>query len=311
MSEEKESGMATANSSQPRRRAYRTAICGCVVALIAAAGISVEATDWRSASREPVGLAPDPALVKEAVVQVYGARTIGAKGWFGVHTWVAVKPADALEWTVYEVIGWRLRSTGTAVVVRNRAPDGRWFGESPELYAEKRGSGVDQLIQRIDKAAREYPYAHEYKVWPGPNSNTFTAWIGRSVPELEIDFPATAIGKDYLGGSVFAAAPSGGGIQVSLGGLLGVTASGVEGLEFNVLGLNFGIGPGGMNLPMIGRIGSVRAGAGEGGTYGPQEVPADKQAPSHKNAPPDCEFKSCLPPLQSLIRLHERNTKAG
>jgi hypothetical protein len=35
--------------------------------------------------------APDPMTVREPVVQVYGARTLGAKGLFGVHTWVAVK----------------------------------------------------------------------------------------------------------------------------------------------------------------------------------------------------------------------------
>ena len=53
------------------------------------------ASDWSTASREPVGLAPDPAQVKEAVVQVYGARAWGAKGYFGVRTWVAVKPTNA------------------------------------------------------------------------------------------------------------------------------------------------------------------------------------------------------------------------
>ena len=68
-------------------------------------------------------LAPDPAQVREAVVQVYGARTIGAKGIFGVHTWVAVKPTDAVEWTIYEVIGWRLRWNDSALVVRHRQPD--------------------------------------------------------------------------------------------------------------------------------------------------------------------------------------------
>src|SRR6187551_3701827 len=88
-------------------------------------------SDWRTASREPVGLAPDPAEVKEAVVQVYGARTVGAKGIFGVHTWVAVKPADADEWTVYEVIGWRLGWSDSALVVHSRAPDARWFGAAP------------------------------------------------------------------------------------------------------------------------------------------------------------------------------------
>jgi hypothetical protein len=234
-----------------------------VVALtgIAAVIAAARAQDWRTASLEPVGLAPDARKVHEAVVQVYGARTLGAKGIFGVHTWVAVKPTDAREWTVYEVIGWRLRYSDTAVVVRQRDPDARWFGSEPELYAEKRGAGVDELIQRIDKAARGYPYAKEYTLWPGPNSNTFTAWIGRAVPELGIDLPATAIGKDYLGAHIFSSAPSGRGVQVSLAGLLGFSASGVEGFELNLLSLNFGVGPSGIKLPLIGRIGPAFKGS--------------------------------------------------
>ena len=224
------------------------------VLLLVAAGAQVTARDWRTASLEPVGLAPDPKLVHDAVVQVYGARTLGVKGLFGVHTWVAVKPSGAPDWTVYEVIGWRLRYSDSAVVVRTRDADGRWFGAAPELYADKRGAGVDELIKRIDKAARDYPYAGEYSVWPGPNSNTFTAWISRAVPELEVDLPATAIGKDYLGGSLVSTAPSGSGFQFSLGGLFGVSASGVEGVELNLLGLNFGVGRSGIKLPMVGRI---------------------------------------------------------
>jgi hypothetical protein len=231
-------------------------LCGLLYLFSAVLSAAIYAQDWRTASREPVGTAPDPQVVKEAVVQVYGARAVGAKGLFGVHTWVAVKPTDAPSWTVYEVIGWRLRWSESVVVVRNRDPDGRWFGAEPELYAEKRGPGVDELIQRIDKAAREYPYANEYSVWPGPNSNTFTAWIARAVPELELDLPATAIGKDYLGNSLFGAAPSGRGFQFSLGGILGFAASAVDGLEFNVLGLNFGLSPTGIKLPLVGRIGS-------------------------------------------------------
>ena len=229
-----------------------------MAALFAASGINATATNWRDASNESVGLAPDAALVKEAIVQVYGARAVGAKGYFGVHTWIAVKPSDAPAWTVYEVIGWRLRWADSVVAVRNKPPDARWFGALPELYAEKRGAGVDRLIERIAKAAHDYPYANEYTVWPGPNSNTFTAWISRAVPELEIDLPATAIGKDYLGSSIFAAAPSGTGLQVSLGGLLGLAASSVDGLELNVLGLNFGVSANGVKLPIVGRIGSFR-----------------------------------------------------
>jgi hypothetical protein len=253
------------------RRALRYVLYPLMAMLFAAAGATVIAQDWRSASREPVGLAPDPTLVKEAVVQVYGARAVGLKGLFGVHTWVAVKPTHATSWTIYEVIGWRLRWAESVVVVRSREPDGRWFGSQPELYADKRGEGVDELIKRIDKAARAYPYAAEYSVWPGPNSNTFTAWIARAVPELGVDLPATAIGKDYLGGSLFGAAPSGRGFQVSLAGLLGVAASGVEGLEVNVLGLNVGIGPNGLKLPLVGRI-------------GPAIVPAARAEPAPASA---------------------------
>ncbi len=206
---------------------------------------SAAAQDWRAASREPVGLAPSPRTTPEAVVQVYGARTRGLKGLL----------------TVYEVIGWRLRYSDSAVVVRTRDPDGRWFGSEPELYAEKRGPGVDELIRRVDQAARSYPYAKEYTLWPGPNSNTFTAWIGRAVPELELDLPATAIGKDYIGSSVVSRAPSGTGFQFSLGGVLGLTASKVDGVELNILSLNFGVGPSGLKLPLIGRIGTPHFGA--------------------------------------------------
>jgi hypothetical protein len=243
-------------------RIFRTSFYAFGAALlIGAGGASVTAQDWRTASREPVGLAPDPALAKEAIVQVYGARTLGVKGIFGVHTWVATKPTDAPEWTVYEVIGWRLRWSDSAVVVRSRAPDGRWFGSEPELYAEKRGAGVDELIERIEKAVQEYPYAKEYTLYPGPNSNTFTAWIARAVPELEVDLPATAIGKDYLGSSIFSSAPSGSGFQVSLLGLLGFAASGVDGVELNLLGLNFGVSGSGVKLPFVGRLGPAFKGA--------------------------------------------------
>ena len=222
---------------------------------------SAAGQDWRTASSEPVGLAPDPALTPEAVVQVYGARTWGWRGNFGVHTWVAVKPEKAPAYTVYEVIGWRLRYADSVVVVRQRAPDARWYGNEPELYAEKRGPEAAKLIPRIEAAVATYPHAREYSAWPGPNSNTFVAWITRAVPELGADLPPTAIGKDYLSNGLIGAAPSGSGLQFSLGGIFALTASGVEGLELNILGLTFGINPfdPALKLPLIGRLGPARS----------------------------------------------------
>jgi hypothetical protein len=226
---------------------------------VAAAAYARVNSDWRTASRAPVGLAPDPATHPEAMVQVYAARAFGWRGAFGVHTWVAVKPPRAKAYTVYELIGWKLRWDDTAVSIAERDADARWYGNAPQLLAEKRGAEAEALIPRIDKAAKSYPYADEYRAWPGPNSNTFTAWVTREVPELRADLPPTAIGKDYLGNSVFAAAPSGSGVQFSVVGVLGLTASSVEGLELNLLGLTFGLDPWppAIKLPMLGRIGAA------------------------------------------------------
>ena len=92
-------------------------------------------------------------------------------------------------------------------------------------------------------------------------ANTFTAYIAREVPELGLDLPSNAIGKDFLpGGALFAAAPSGSGFQVSLYGLAGVLLAIDEGLELNVLGLNIGIDAAvpALKLPAIGRLGLDR-----------------------------------------------------
>ena len=120
---------------------------------------------WRTASRAPVGLAPDPATTEEAVVQVYAARAVRWRGYVGVHSWLATKPHGADAFTVHEVNGWRLRRNGTAVVSSNRPPDGRWFGNAPELLAELRGEDAGIVIQQIDldrpieKPAHQSQYA--------------------------------------------------------------------------------------------------------------------------------------------------------
>ncbi len=227
-------------------------------AVLATVMVRNSMADWRTASRESSGIAPDPATHTEAIVQVYGARAYSWRGTFGVHTWIAVKPENAPRFTVYEVIGWRVMHGGSALSVSNRPADGRWFGNAPEVLADIRGAGVDAVIKRIDAAANGYPYMDEYRVWPGPNSNTFIAHVARAVPELKLDLPPTAIGKDYIpGGSLIAPTPSGTGYQVSLLGLLGVMAGVEEGLEVNVLGLTFGIDLKdlALKLPMAGRIG--------------------------------------------------------
>jgi len=215
--------------------------------------------DWRTARRDSAGLAPSPADTPAAVIQVYAARAFRWRGALGVHTWIAAKPGGADHYTRYEVMGFALRHGGSAVRIHDGTPDGYWYGSRPELLRDLRGGAeVDALIERIDRLARDYPYDHSYRVWPGPNSNTFIAYIARALPELDLDLPPTAIGKDYLpDGRWIARAPSGRGLQISLGGLLGLIAAPEEGIELNLLGLSAGLdfSPPALRLPGLGRVG--------------------------------------------------------
>lgn len=213
---------------------------------------------WWLARRDSSGQAPDPATTPEAVLQVYAARTVGLKGLLGVHTWIALKPSGAPGYTRYEVIGWGVDRGLPAIRVNRTGPDNYWFGGQPRLLVDRRGEGVDALIARVEQAVAEYPYPDTYRTWPGPNSNTFTAYVGRAVPELRLDLPPTAIGKDFLvGAAPLGPAPSGTGLQLSLAGLAGVLVAWEEGVEVNVLGLIFGLDfhrPA-LKLPGVGRLG--------------------------------------------------------
>lgn len=216
------------------------------------------AVPWYLARRDPTGLAPDPAATPQAVIQVYAARAVSWRGVFAVHTWIVVKPSGAPSFSRYEVLGFGVANGAPAVRVDRMGPDNYWFGARPALVLDRRGPELDPVIAKIREAVASYPYPREYRAWPGPNSNTFTAYVARRVPELGLALPANALGKDFLpGGAVFGAAPSGTGVQVSLFGLAGLLVALKEGIELNLLGLNIGIGflPPGLKLPGVGRLG--------------------------------------------------------
>ena len=211
---------------------------------------------WATAPRQSPGIAPDPVQHAEvAIVQVYAAPTYGWRGYFAVHPWIIYKRRGDTTYTRYDVVGWR----APQVLQRNYAvPDGLWYGSTPELLVSHQGGDLDRLIDDIEAAVASYPFADRYLSYPGPNSNTFLAHIGRQVPALKLDLPANAIGKDYreLTDPV-GVSTTGSGVQLNLLGLLGVAVGWQEGLEFNVLALNFGLdlNPPALRLPLLGRFG--------------------------------------------------------
>jgi hypothetical protein len=214
--------------------------------------------DWRHATHRSTGQAPDPAAHREAVVQVYASRAFGWRGAFADHTWLTAKAQGDDHFTRYEVIGWNGGGGRSVVSVSgHRAPDAEWFGAAPRLIRDVRGAEADAIIRKLPLAVAAYPYGNTYSAWPGPNSNTFLAHLGREISELRVTLPSTAIGKDYLPiERVLSSTPSGTGVQLSLFGILGVILGGDEGLELNVLGLVTGIDlrmPA-LKLPGIGRV---------------------------------------------------------
>ena len=97
----------------------------------------------------------------------------------------------------------------------------------------------------------------DYRIWPGPNSNTFTATVLRAAPELQTTLPPNAVGKDFRDGPYLGLTDSGTGVEASLWGILGLKVGWVEGIELNFLGMVAGLDlrhPG-LKLPGFGRVG--------------------------------------------------------
>lgn len=212
---------------------------------------------WYLASRKPACIAPDPLQTHEAVIQVYAARAFSWRGLFAVHTWIAIKTKDANAYTVYQVIGWRAYRGLPALEIKADIPDRLWYGQKPHIIRDVRGKQAEALIPEITRAIDTYPYAKHYVFWPGPNSNTFPAYVGRQVPALKLVLPSTAIGQHFLSDHRFCAStPSGTGYACSLWGVLGLTVAKAEGITVHILGLDYGINPYHFSLilPGVGEI---------------------------------------------------------
>jgi hypothetical protein len=212
------------------------------------------AASFRTADWSSVGMLQPASADRDARLLFFTGRTGRWKGIFAVHSWVVFKPENASTWSRYDVVGW-----GQPVRTNGWAPDGRWFGDTPRVLVDVRGAQAAALIPRVKAAITDYSYDNfgDYRMWPGPNSNTFTATLLRAVPELETSLPPNAIGKDFRARPYLGWTDSGTGIEASLWGLLGIKVGWVEGIELNFLGLVVGLDlrhPG-VKLPGFGRIG--------------------------------------------------------
>jgi hypothetical protein len=242
------------------RLAKRLAILIVAIYLVpglAAAGLWVtreHPANWREADWTSTKILPDPQKDASARVAILAARTGGFKGAFAVHSWIVIKRQGEPHYDRYDVVGW-----GIPVRKNAYAPDGRWYSNAPDIIWQATGGDAEALIPKIEKAIFTYPYNVKggYRLWPGPNSNTFVASIMRAVPEINAVLPSNAVGRDYLSGGRFFAYDPRGDAHLTLFGLIGFSAGIKSGFEMHFLGLVAGLdfAHPGIKVPAFGRFG--------------------------------------------------------
>jgi Protein of unknown function (DUF3750). len=229
-----------------------------VLPVAASLGVRVAGShpaSWRAADWSSAGILPAADAERQAVIYVLAARTGGLKGAVSVHSWIVYKRAGEREYVRYDKVGW-----GSPVRRNSRPADGRWYSNEPIIVGAVTGDEAERLIPRLEEAIAAYPYSGPggYRIWPGPNSNTFVATVLRQVPELRIVLPPEAIGKDYLPLSApVAVSPDWLNLDVSLGGYAGFGIGRDVGLEIRLGGLIFGadFSRPALKVPGFGRIG--------------------------------------------------------
>lgn len=225
------------------------------LASLAVRAASSQPGSWRAADWSSSGTLPAASHTSDAAIYVMAARTGGLKGALAVHSWIVTKTAGGTNYTRYDKVGW-----GNPIRTNAYPADGRWYSNAPEVLLELHGADAEQLIPQIEAAVRDYPFSGrgDYKIWPGPNSNSFVAYVLRAVPQLDIALPPEAIGRDFRPfGDFVTLSADWHNVELSLGGYAGIAAGALYGLEVRLGGLVFGldIARPGIKLPGFGRIG--------------------------------------------------------
>jgi hypothetical protein len=211
--------------------------------------------NWKVASWASSGLLPQASANPPATVMILASRTGRWKSIFAEHMSIVVKPKGAAAWTRYDVVGW-----GNPVRKNAYAADALWYGNAPRVVYRLEGNEAAGLILAVEASVQHYPFQKKgtYTVWPGPNSNTFVAWVVRNTPGFDTELPPVAVGKDWLGsGFSMALAPSKSGWTFSAGGFVGCTLAWEEGIELHLLGSTIGLDVNDLaiKLPALGKLG--------------------------------------------------------
>lgn len=173
------------------------------------------------------------------VVQLVRARLPAPLIAIAVHYWFNAWDARTRRWERWEL--WQEEGVGPVSwghIHRDlMAPWSNVGGGEAVIEDEWTDEEAERLIATLHRP-ESYPDRSTYRAWPGPNSNTYVAWVLRE-SKVSADLGPLGIGKDWRGWI-------GGGVTTTKTGLhfdtplIGAKLGLVEGVELHVLALTFG-----------------------------------------------------------------------
>jgi hypothetical protein len=188
----------------------------------------------------PHSFTPVSERPAEPVAQLGYSRLPTALGLVAVHYHILTfDPAEG-QWHRWEL--WQYADQGGTSwghVHRDLiAPEEGVGGGPPHTEREWRGDEARAILAALNRSAT-YPHRGEYLAWPGPNSNTYPAWVLREAG-VSADLDPRAVGRDYHGRAGVGRTTTATGFAAEsplLGGKVGLE----DGAELHFLGFTVGV----------------------------------------------------------------------
>jgi hypothetical protein len=188
----------------------------------------------------PPSFTPVSERPREPVVQLGYSPLPTALGHVAVHYHFVTFDPDEGRWHRWEL--WQYPDQGGKSwghVHRDLlSPEDGTGGGPPRTQREWRGDEARALLAALSRSP-DYPHRDEYLAWPGPNSNTYIAWVLREAG-VSADLDPRAIGRDYHGRPGAGRTTTATGVEAQ-SPLLGATLGLEDGAELHFLGFTFGI----------------------------------------------------------------------
>ena len=132
-------------------------------------------------------------------VQLRAAKIPGLPGFFADHYWLLLirdvgdggyQSCD--RWEVWQHACQNATSWGH--LHKNLLEPLQGVGNGPSrLIKQWIGDDALPIVEKIESSPSHYPFIHQYRYWPGPNSNTYAQWAVRQ----KIILGERAIGKSF------------------------------------------------------------------------------------------------------------------